>query len=284
MLALLPLMLLQVGPMPSTGPVSAVPEELQEQRRLNRARAAAIDESRPDDPVRACFAQADADAETARANYAARLNAAAGTDRAVAAHCLGYALSALERWDEAEQAFISARDAVPADDAGRRAELGAAAAIAAAARGDFTGALTLYQAAQSEAQRAGDAALTGRIARDMAHPLHQLGQAEAAAATLAQARAALPDDPATWLISARLSRQQDRLAEAQQQIERAALLDPRNPEVGLEAGVIAALAGNEDAARKSWQSVVTTAGDSPVASAALRYLDQLGEPTTAEAQ
>ena len=101
---------------------------------------------------------------------------------------------------------------------------------------------------------------------------------------LTEARTALPDDPATWLISARLSRQQERLADAQQQIERAAMLAPRNPEVGLEAGVIAVLAGNDAAARRSWQSVVAMAPNTPVAATAQTYLDQLGPQLETAAQ
>ncbi|HZF45775.1 MAG TPA: hypothetical protein VEZ26_05540, partial [Sphingomonadaceae bacterium] len=61
----------------------------------------------------------------------------------------------------------------------------------------------------------------------------------------------------------------------------AAGLDPANPAIGLEAGVIAALAGADDAARKSWQSVVETAPDSPEAQTARDYLAQLAPtPTT----
>lgn len=282
MLSLLPLILMQVGPAPVGGPVSAVPDELYEQRRMNQQREAEASPPappvRPADPCRteAQIAPLDAveEAET-------RLETAQGADRAAAAECLGIALASLERWDEAEQAFATALEAVPGGEAGRRAELGVAAAISAEARGDFARALTLFQAAQGEAQRAGDAALTGRIARDMAHPMNRLGQTGPAAAALAAARAALPDDPPTWLISARLSRQRGLLAEAQQQIERAAMLAPRDPEVGLEAGVIAVLSGNDAAARRSWQSVVSMAPGSPVALTAQGYLDQLGQPAEA---
>lgn len=278
MLSLLPLMLLQVGPMPTTGALDAVPEELHEQRRMNRARAAAIDASRPMpvrtlDPCHDEIRVAPLDALEAAQD---RLENARGADRATAAECMGLALAALERWDEAESALVEARDAVPASEALRRAQLGAAAAIAAEAGGDFARALPLFEAARAEARAAGDAAVAGRIARDMAHSLNRLGQGQRAMESLAEARAALPDDPAVWLISARLSRQQERLGEAQGQIERAAMLAPRNPEVGLEAGVIAVLGGNDAAARRSWESVVAMAPGSPVALTAQGYLEQLG--------
>ena len=48
-----------------------------------------------------------------------------------------------------------------------------------------------------------------------------------------------------------------------------------DPEVGLEAGVIAMLGGNESAARKSWQSVLDAAPDSVAAGTARGYLAQL---------
>ena len=63
---------------------------------------------------------------------------------------------------------------------------------------------------------------------------------------------------------------------AQRQIEVAASLAPADPEVGLEAGVVAMLAGREAAARKSWESVVRTAPASKAAATAKDYLAQLG--------
>ena len=47
--------------------------------------------------------------------------------------------------------------------------------------------------------------------------------------------------------------------------------------MGLEAGVIAALAGNDEAARKSWNSVLGLAPDAPEAAIARTYLGQLAE-------
>ena len=102
-----------------------------------------------------------------------------------------------------------------------------------------------------------------------------MGRQEDAAEALSEAREADGDDAQAWLLSATLSRRLSRLGEAQQQIERAALLSPRNPQVGLEAGVIAALSGREEAARKSFQSVLDVAPDSPQADQAREYLAQI---------
>jgi Flp pilus assembly protein TadD len=79
-----------------------------------------------------------------------------------------------------------------------------------------------------------------------------------------------------WLLSATLSRRLGDLTVAQAQIETAATLDGNDPAIALEAGVIAELAGNEDAARKSWQSVVAVAPSSPEATSAKAYLAQIG--------
>jgi Flp pilus assembly protein TadD len=85
----------------------------------------------------------------------------------------------------------------------------------------------------------------------------------------------VPDDAQAWLLSATLSRRTGDLGTAQAQIERAAALEPRDPAIGLEAGVIAALGGRDDTARKSFESVVAAAPDSPQGTAAKQYLAQL---------
>ena len=110
---------------------------------------------------------------------------------------------------------------------------------------------------------------------DRARALVALGRLDEAAAALAEARAADPGDAQVWLLSATLSRRTGKLAEAQSQIETAANLLPVDTEIGLEAGRIAILAGQEEAARKSWQSVVEAAPESPAADTARSYLAQL---------
>jgi tetratricopeptide (TPR) repeat protein len=204
-----------------------------------------------------------------------------GATRAEAAECKAAALGLLERWSEAQPAFLAAHDLLPADQAERRTTMLVGAAIAAEAQNRLDVAVDLFQTARGEARAAGNLTLAGAIARDMANPLDRLGRTDEALAALAEARAALPDDPLTWLISARASRKYQRLADAQGQIERAASLDPRDPLIGLEAGVIAMLSGREDAARKSWQSVLKAAPGSQAAKTAQGYLDQLG-PETAQ--
>jgi Flp pilus assembly protein TadD len=103
-----------------------------------------------------------------------------------------------------------------------------------------------------------------------------------------------PDNGEGWLLKATLLRRMDRLGEAQTAIERAAALTPggsgNGPQIGLEAGVIAVLAGREAAARQSWRSVIELAPESLAAVTAKDYLAQLGDaqdtaaPTPDEAE
>ena len=172
---------------------------------------------------------------------------------------------------------MAARDVTAGGDDGLRARMGTMAANAALAGGRSEQALTILSAALNDSAKAADAALTGGILTDQARALVALGRNDDAAKALELARAA-PDNPTAWLLSATLSRRMGKLAEAQTQIETAAQLQPVDPEIGLEAGVIAVLAGRDEAARKSWQSVIAAAPDSAFAATARGYIAQLATP------
>ena len=209
------------------------------------------------------------DAETWR-------DASQGSAKAEPNLCLGSAHVRLEHWDEAEQAFLAGRDAAAESDRAMRAKLGAMAGNAALAQGAFERALTALDLARRDAATAGDLRLSGEIAIDRARALVALKRNDEAAAALVEARTSAADNGLAWLLSATLSRRLGKLAAAQAQIATAAELSPRDPEIGLEAGVIAMLAGNEAAARKSWQSAIDIAPGSVTAMAARGYLAQLG--------
>lgn len=202
------------------------------------------------------------------------------TDRAGAKQCKALALTRIEGWSEAGALFLSARDDTPAHENGERARLGAMGGNALIVSGDMPGALAALDLARADANAAGDSKLGGVIQIDRARALVALDRSDDAAAALKEAREAVPANASAWLLSATLSRRMGKLGEAQAQIERAAELMPIDPEVGLEAGVIAVLSGRDEAARKSWQSVLKAAPGSPAAKTAQLYLDQLGpEPT-----
>lgn len=229
-----------------------------------------------EDPVRLreCLAAADDEPEDGEDTATAWLARAKGNDAAQAGLCLGVARSRNDDWTGAEQAFVAAVEQAGSDRL-LRARLGAMAGNAALAAGAPERALAALDPARGEAKALADTALIAPIALDRARALVALNRLIEASAALSEARSADPVDAEAWLLSATLARRQGRLAEAQVLIERAAELRPIEPAIGLEAGVIAMLAGRPEAARRSWQSVVTMAPDSEAGSTAQRYLAQL---------
>jgi tetratricopeptide (TPR) repeat protein len=278
---LLPLLLAPADAAGIASPyASALPREIVEKKadedRRRREQAAQTVDLPQSRSKAGCIGAVEAD--PARSAQLARdaLGEAIGRERVRAGLCLGVALAELDRWDEAQRAFTDARDAAEPGDDASRARLGAMAGNAALAAGRPGEALALLAPAAVSAQSAGNRALTASISLDRARALVALKQPDAAFAALAQAREAAPDDAQAWLLSATLSRRQDKLIEAQAQIEKAAQLAQQDPEVGLEAGVIAVLSGRPEAARKSWEAVVSLAPGSDAAATAKGYIAQLG--------
>ena len=233
-------------------------------------------------PLKACLDTATQDPTAGEAKARAWVKRAAkesAASQASAQICLGSALAQKSDWTGAEAAFEAGRSlAVPSDHL-LRAQAGAMAGDAALAQGQTDKALTLLDAAHDDANAAMSSSLAGSIALDRARALVALARPAEAASALAEARAALPQDAQVWLLSATLSRRLNDLPQAQTQIETAAQLNPADPEIGLEAGVIAVLSGHDEAAQKSWQSVLTSAPGSDAAAKAKVYLDQLGAIT-----
>jgi tetratricopeptide (TPR) repeat protein len=259
---ILAVLLAQVGPSVGPGAGGALPQAPLEIHR-KRSDAAVPAES---GKLTQCLVLARSDALTAEE----------GPERADAGHCRGVALSTLGRWSEAAAALAEARELAPTNELARKARLGAMAGNAALGGGDAARADALLAAAHNDALAAPDPVLAGDIAVDWSRAVVALGRLPEAAALLAGARSASPSNAEGWLLSATLSRRMSKLGEAQAQIEAAGRLDPLNPQIGLEAGVIAVLDGRDAAARKSWQSVITAAPESGEAKTAQSYLDQLG--------
>lgn len=253
------------------GPGGALP-----QAPLEIPRPKSVQAEVPQGRLAQCLAAIKAAPADGLRDAEAWLAEAKGSIRSDAGECKGLALSALGRWHDAAAAFALAHDDTPVHEQALRARRGAMAGNAALAAGDTQAALAAFESAHDEARRAKAAPLAGSIALDQARALVALGRIDEAASALAEARGAAPENAQTWLLSATLSRRLGKLAEAQGQIERAAVLAPADPEVGLEAGVIAVLGGFSEAARRSWQSVVAAAPSSEAAKTARGYLDQLG--------
>ena len=271
---LIPLALMQVGPAPTASPITAVPPELQNRPPREGVRTAPLLDRSPNRPaIELCLDTARSDPARARDFAAEWISRTDGLQRATGRHCLGVAAGNLGDWAGAADAFIAARE--EATDPTFRTRMGALAGSALLSQGRAAEALTLLDTVRGEGP--GDAYLRGAIAQDRAAALVALGREAEAGEALAEARTLTPDDPQAWLLSATLARRLDDLAGAQTYIERASTIDPRDPAIGLEAGVIAALAGRDDAARQSFQSVLAAAPDSPQAAAAKSYLEQLAQ-------
>lgn len=274
-------LLLQVGPNPLGGGMAG--DDLVRDRPPRdqaRAQAAKGELNATSAWLETCFDQLAEDPARAHTMAQIRRGETTGADRVLANHCLGTAASELGLWDDARAAFIAARAETPADEARTRARFAALAGNAALAGGDAEGALEWLALAQGDAEAADAAPLAALSAIDRARALVRLGRGEEALAALDTATTLAPERAEGWLLKATLLRRIDQLSDAQTAIERAALLTPGDPEIGLEAGVIAVLAGREDAARQSWQSVIDLAPESLTAATARDYLAQL--PPAAE--
>lgn len=279
---MLPLLLpiLQLG-----ASVTSLPPEMLDQKAITakrRAQETAVSSGPvlPYARTEGCISEMESSPAAGALAAQKALDRATGGERVRAGLCLGVALGALERWGEAQNAFLRARDAAPPTDSASRARLGAMAGNAALAGGSAASALPILEIAQAQAKSANDNDLVGSIALDRARAYMALGQPAPAGTALSEARLAAPGNAQAWLLSATLSRRENKLAQAQSQIERAAQIAPQDPEVGLEAGVIAVLGGRDAAARKSWQSVVATAPESDAAKTAKGYLAQLDSGAT----
>ena len=268
--------LLQVGPAPTTSPVSPLPPEMLEQRERSR-RDAYVEVGPETSRLAQCLARTRTDPGGAIEEAEAWLEQASGGERGDAGQCLGVAQTQVGQRADAADTFLAARDATGQDDQRARALRGGLAGGALLADGDAAGAIALLDQAQADADAASPAASASACAWSRsAIALVALDRNGEAASALDTARTAVPDNAQAWLLSATLSRRDGDLATAQTRIERAAMLAPLDPAIGLEAGLIAALGGRDEAARRSWQSVIEAVPGSAEAATAQGYLDQLG--------
>ena len=105
-----------------------------------------------------------------------------------------------------------------------------------------------------------DAVLIGAIEQDRATALVALSRPAEASHSAGEGRAApRPTIRTPGCSRPRCHGVRTISPQLEAQIEKAATLAPDDPAVGLEAGVIAALGGRDDAARKSFESVISLA-------------------------
>jgi Tfp pilus assembly protein PilF len=273
---LLPLaLLMQVGADPHVYPQAPLPA-ITPRRQIAKPVPAA-----PADQLAECMTRGRDDADAGLA-FAREWLSRAKTpeDRAQPNQCLGELLTDQGEFAEAQTAFAAAVESIPPAQASGAVPLMAMAGNAALASGDGACAIAWFDRALAVKDYDNPGA-RGAIMADRARALVALGRTADAAAALADARQQAPGDASVFLLSATLARRGHDLRSAQGFIETAAGLDPVDPAIGLEAGVIAVLAGHDTAARKSWNSVITAAPNSAEAQTARGYLAQLGPDTTA---
>ncbi|MBS0478813.1 MAG: hypothetical protein JSR79_05885 [Proteobacteria bacterium] len=228
----------------------------------------------PIDPrYKACLDLATSNPEAAQ-NEAERFRLAGGGARA--RQCLALAYSMQEKWRDAAIAFEAAAQEAAAAKDPTATRYWAQAGNAWLATGEPVKAY----AALNNALTAG--ALTGQdkgeALLDRSRALVAAGQLAAARTDLDAALEEAPRDPLAWLLSATLARRMNDLPRAQSDIAQALRLSADDASVQLEAGNIAAMAGDADAAKAAWEAAVKIAPTGVAGQSARAALGQFDAP------
>jgi tetratricopeptide (TPR) repeat protein len=185
-----------------------------------------------------------------------------------ARQCAGLAHAALEHWPAAAEAFEAA--ATEAGGSAEAADFWVQAGNAWLAGGDPVKARTAFDSALATTSLSNE--LRGEVHLDR-------GRAEVASDDLPSARRdfdraleLVPNDAFAWYMSAALARRQRDLHRAQEHIAKAVSLSPDDAEVLLEAGTIAGLSGEVEAARGLYSRAARAA---PGTDTARRALDAI---------
>ena len=217
----------------------------------------------PANRYRDCLALARSAPERAAGQAQAWLGSGGGL---MAAQCLGLALSAQEKWPEAAAAFEAAAKDAEARQDNRRGDLWVEAGNARLAAGDPAAARKAFDSALATRLLAPQ--LEGEVQLDLGRAAVALKDPAAARAHIDKGLALVPKDPFGWYLSAALARKQNDLALAREHIAKAVSLAPDDAPILLEAGNIAGLSGEKDAALGLYARAVRTAPGSEAAKAA----------------
>jgi tetratricopeptide (TPR) repeat protein len=214
-----------------------------------------------------CAEDVRKDANAALASAQASVDKGGGTS---ARQCLGMAYAMLERWPEAAAAFEHAAAEAERTRDSRRAELSAAAGNAWLAAGDAGKARAAFDAAI--AGPLPTPAAEGQARLDRARALVSLGDLAAARADLDRAIALLPEESVGWYLSAALAVKEKNLTRAHFDIARAVTLSPNDAAYLLEAGNIAGLSGEVEAAKRLYDRAARAEPESEAGRAAAAAL------------
>ncbi|HEX9946196.1 MAG TPA: tetratricopeptide repeat protein [Allosphingosinicella sp.] len=217
----------------------------------------------PANRYRSCLALARSEPARAAGQAQAWLGSGGGI---MAAQCLGLALSAQEKWPEAAAAFeAAARDAEARQDR-RRGDLWVEAGNARLAAGDAAAARKAFDSAL--ATRMLIPQLEGEVHLDLGRAAVSLNDLGAARTHIDKGLALVPGDPFGWYLSAALARKQNDIARAREHIAKAVSLAPDDAPILLEAGNIAGVSGEKEAALGLYARAERVAPNSDVGKAA----------------
>ncbi len=194
----------------------------------------------------------------------------------LAHQCLGVAYATEARWSAAAAEFDAAAHAAEIAKDTRSAGFWAQAGNAWLASGDAVKARSDLDAAIAAGTLTG--LQRGESHLDRARAFVAGGALDEARADMDKALIDSADDPLTWLLSATLARRMSDLPRAQKDIAQALRLSSDDASVQLEAGNVAALAGDEAGAKAAWSAAVRLKPGSDVAKHAADALKQFDTP------
>lgn len=232
-----------------------------------------------EEKFRACLIMVDKDPEAAIA-MAGQWRVSGSL--VMARQCLGMAYAATQRWASAMTAFEQSAQTAEGNKDARAAGLWVQAGNAALAAKDAVKARGYFDAAIILGTLTGPEAGEARL--DRARALVATNDLPRARTDLDAALGLVPADPLAWLLSAALARRMGDLPRAQKDIAEAAKRAPDDASVALEAGNIAAMAGQEEAAKTAWQAAQRLQPNGPQGQAAARALAQFASPTPPDTQ
>ncbi len=217
----------------------------------------------PANRYRDCLALARTEPARAAGQAQAWLGSGGGL---MAAQCLGLASSALEKWPEAAAAFeAAAKDAESKQDR-RRGDLWVEAGNARLAAGDAAAARKAFDSALATGLLGPQ--LEGEVHLDLGRAAVALNDPATARAQIDKGLALVPKDAFAWYLSAALARKQNDLALARDHIAKAVALAPDDAGILLEAGNIAGVSGEKEAALGLYTRAARTAPGSEAGKAA----------------
>lgn len=190
----------------------------------------------------------------------------------LASQCLGMAYSREQRWSAAAAAFEKAATGAERAKDKQAADYWAQAGNAWLAAGDAAKARSALDAALATGTLTGLS--LGEAHLDRARAMVAGDDVENARDDIDHALGEVPTDPLAWLLSATLARRMQEMPRAKKDIAEALRLGGDDPAVQLEAGNIAAVAGDEAGAKAAWQQAVSLRPDSVPAKAAAAALRQ----------